>query len=167
MAFASFASRPSFTNNKVSLTKVQKTGLRYEKRAQTYVNSLCDLAGKYRCLCNPWIMYSCRGDPDGSVNFCQPDIVLVDSNDSRVVICEVKLSHTADSWKQLRQLYEPVLRHIYPRATISLVEICKWFDPHTQFPETFYYEENPLNAVAEKFAIHIYKPRGREVRSKK
>ena len=165
MKWASFATNPpSFTNtnfNPPVLTKVQKSGLRYEKRAQEYLRKLCNEAGGFTCLCNPWLMYSPVGSSSSTVFFCQPDCLFVSSDGSKITIIEIKLSHTGDSWKQIRQLYEPVLRKIYPAAAFAAVEVCKWFDPHTAFPETFYYAENVLLAETNRFGMHIYKPRGK------
>lgn len=162
VAFAAFASSPPLftkTTTTAALNKVQKSGLQYEKRAQEYLRRLCELREGIDCVCNPWVIFRRVDDHPSSVNFCQPDCLLV--SDSKVIIVECKLSHTGDSYRQLRQLYEPVVRRIYPNREIALLEVCKWFDPHTKFPETFYYAETPLDAEVNRLGIHIYKPRGR------
>lgn len=164
--WASFAANPpSFiSTNPPSLTKTQKSGLRYEKRAQEYLQRLVETSSvdhNYSCLSNPWLMYSPVNDNPNAVFFCQPDFICFDNVRNKAIIVEIKLSHTGDSWKQIRQLYEPVLRVIYPGASIAAVEVCKWFDPHTPFPETYYYCENVLGAETDRFGIHIYKPRGK------
>lgn len=163
VSFASFAAEPPmFTNNKVSLTKVQKDGIRYEKRAQAYLADLCRASEEFVCLCNPWIIFGRKGESPTVLNICQPDCLVINRNARKLIIVEAKLSHTPDSWKQLRQLYEPVARKMYPGWSFALLEICKWFDPHIGYPETYYYAENVLEAEQDKIGIHIYKPRGRE-----
>lgn len=170
LSFASFVSnsdveKPSFIEEKNGraklLTKTQKDGLRYEKRVQEHLLGLLSSNPTFRGLCNPWLMFRLVGDSASSIKFCQPDFLLLSEEARRCIIVEIKLSHTADSWKQLRQLYEPVLTHILPLYSFALVEVCKWLDPHLAFPERFYYEENVFNAQEGKFGIHIYKPRGR------
>lgn len=164
MEFAAFCENPpAFTISSTALlTKVQKLGLAYEKRVQAYVSNLCRGDAELDCLHNPWIMFRRKGEPLTVVNFCQPDCLVVNRSERKVIVVEIKLSHTQASWQQLRQLYEPILRKLYRHNTsFSFVEICKWLDPHKAYPETFYYEEFPLQALPDKIAIHIYKPRGR------
>lgn len=163
VAWAGYAKEtPSFTNQKISLTKVQKDGIRYEKRTQAHLEKLCQASGEFVCVCNPWIVFGRKGDNPTVANFCQPDCLLINNDKRRIIIVETKLSHTPDSWRQLRQLYEPVVRTIYPKGSFAFLEICKWFDPHVGYPETYYYAENVLEAEEGKIGIHIYKPRGRE-----
>lgn len=164
--YAAFATNPPpfiNTNNKPTFTKTQKDGLRYELRAQTYIRKLCERSAFIRVLCNPWVLYHSVGNSPSAIQFCQPDCLVIDDTRKKVTIIECKLSHTPDSWKQVRQLYEPVLRRVpdFANHSFAAVEVCKWFDPHKGFPETYYYNENVLEAVTDRFGIHIYKPRGR------
>jgi len=66
---------------------------------------------------------------------CQPDALLLFKSGA-VLIVEVKLTHTANAWWQLRKLYEPVVKaltnHSHP---VYVVEICKSGDPLISFPE--------------------------------
>lgn len=156
--------QPLFINGTPSggLTKAQREGLRYEARAQSYIDRLISKnkgkSSDYELLCNPWIVYHNLERGPTSAGFCQPDIVL--RKQDTVTIIECKIQHTNDSWLQMRKLYEPVLRKIYPRNTkFALLEICKWFDPHIPYNETFYYCEDPLLAKEGKLGVHIYKPR--------
>lgn len=153
-----FTTKPS---NKPSFNASQKQGLRYERRVQDHIRELCGEYPNLVCLCNPWLMFHRVGDGSGAISFCQPDCLLVDNSRRKITIIEVKYIHTSDSWKQVRQLYEPVLRNIHSGFDFAFVEICKWFDPHKAFPETYYYCENVLEAETDRFGIHIYKPRGR------
>jgi len=161
--FAQFTDlRPKFTETPVnSFTRAQKDGLRYEKKALEYLGKLLhDAKDKIFTLYpSPWIMFKTKHDDGKQIRFCQPDAVLISNDASQIILCEIKYQHTSDAWRQLRLLYEPVLKFMYPRATIACVEICKWFDPHIQFPEHYYYAENPLEAIYEKLGVHIYRPR--------
>jgi hypothetical protein len=155
---------PPFTTIKSYQTKAQKDGLRYERRTQDYLEKLLhhgDGGSEFVLNCNPWILYFRRTDRSAAC-FCQPDALLI--GEEKIIIVEIKLSHTDDSYKQMRLLYEPVLKKIFKEdKEFALLEICKWYDPHTQFTETFYYCEKPLEAISGKLGIHIYKPRGRGI----
>ena len=153
-------SAPSFTTMPQRYTKAQKDGLRYEKRVQGYLHQLVDRYGRGELILNPWLLYHTRSGGPTAVNFCQPDCLFVDG--SRVIIVECKLQHTNESWQQLRLVYEPVLRKAFSHSMeFALVEVCKWYDPHKYYAESFYYCENVLEAEIGKLGIHIYKPRGR------
>ena len=160
VTFASYLKTPPlFTTVPVHHTKAQKDGLRYEKRVQGYIHKLIAGRDDVSVLFSPWLMYHNRSAGPTVVNFCQPDAVILSG--SKVTIVECKLQHTNDSWQQLRLLYEPVLRKIYKDKEFALVEICKWYDSHAYYAESFYYCENVLEAEVGKVGIHIYKPRGR------
>lgn len=77
----------------------------------------------------PWIQYQ-----NGALRFCQPDALLFLPG-NQIVIVEAKLTHTADAYWQLRLLYEPVLRILYPEACIHVLEITRSFDPAVAMPE--------------------------------
>lgn len=163
VTFATFTNtKPKFTENPViALTRAQKEGLRYEKKVHEYLQSLLLRAQdtNYELKLSPWIMFKASSDSFKRIRFCQPDAVLVSRDNLRIILCEIKYQHTNDAWKQLRLLYEPVLRHIYPLASIACVEICKWFDPHINFGEHFYYNEDPLQAISSSLGVHIFRPR--------
>lgn len=163
--YVAFASQPpSFTQTKSTFTPSHKLGLQYERRVQDHLGKLCQSHSSFICIPSAWIMFHRTGDNPSSIHFCQPDCLLVNEGKRKVIIVECKYSHTGDSWTQIRQLYEPLVKILYPGYEIACVEICKWYDPHTAvaFPETFYYCENVLEAVTNRFGIHIYKPRGRK-----
>jgi len=68
---------------------------------------------------------------DGGQRICFPDAVL--RLPDRTVVCEVKLSHTADAWWQLEKLYRPVLA-AWSLVPVQVIEIVKSFDAAIQFP---------------------------------
>lgn len=149
---------PSFiSSKKVSGTRAQ--GVRYEKRAQAYLKRMIDLTGTAgeSLLQSPWLAFKANGSL--RERYCQPDAVLVDTSNKHITIFEVKLQHTSAAWWQVRQLYEPVLRVIYPGFSFSAIEIVKWLEPKTTFPETFFYAENIFARDGSKFGVHIYDPR--------
>lgn len=163
VTFATFTSqRPSFTENPSSaFTRAQKEGLRYEKKAHEYLKKLLIDARdiNFELKISPWIMFKCKHDASTRIRFCQPDAVLISKDETRIILIEIKYQHTNEAWKQLRLLYEPILKFIYPKASIACLEICSWFDPHASFQEHYYYSENPLEALSERLGVHVYHPR--------
>ena len=63
-----------------------------------------------------------------------PDALYI--HDNILTIFEIKLSHTADAWYQLKLLYLPIVSKVYPDFHINLVEICKSYDPSIRLAET-------------------------------
>lgn len=107
-------------------TAAQKAGKRFEKKLLAKLKDLPLI----RVSIAPWIQYQ----NEVKLCFCQPDAILWLPLNT-IVIVEAKLSHTADAYWQLRQLYEPVLRAIEPSARIHLLEITRSFDPAVRMPE--------------------------------
>ena len=163
VTFACFTrNRPKFTENPLTVfTRAQKEGLRYEKKVQEYLQKLLIDAKdtNYELKLSPWIMFRQGTDPSRRIRFCQPDAVLISKDYSRISIIEIKYQHTNEAWKQLRLLYEPVLKFIYPSSSIACLEICRWFDPHAFFNEHYYYSDDPLSALPDKLGVHVYHPR--------
>lgn len=119
--------RPQFVKPSIARGKF-KAGLVYE-----------DLAWKEIADRHPqWIQprYWFRFDDGRSEGrWCQPDIILVDSDRKVVYIGEVKIKHCARAWFQLHELYLPVIRHFYGADyEYRLFEMTKSFDIATPFP---------------------------------
>lgn len=160
-------SKPSFVREKTRVKGVRRQGINYEKKAQSYLKGLvlkeqlnnpARDTENYSYLMSPWLMFRSEKDNPGSIRFCQPDGIVVDLANKRIVIVEVKLQHTIGAWWQLRELYEPVLRRIYVGFEFSVVEVVRWFDPQVKYPESVFPIENPLEAKPGKFCVHIYCP---------
>lgn len=153
---------PSFIRPS-KMSESRKAGLRYESKAQNHLKQIVDLAmklnPKLRSLPAPWLVFRSESDPMDFVRYCQPDHVLFDDEQMKLTIIEIKLQHCLEAYEQVRLLYEPVLRFMYPAYEIAAIELVLWHDPHVQFPERFYFEPNILLAEAGKFGIHIWNPR--------
>lgn len=105
-------------------TAAQKAGLKYEERVLEKLSQEFPLGFRAQ----PSINYS---DSSGR-RLAIPDGILR-YRDS-VVIVEIKYSHCELAWWQLRKLYQPLLLHL-TNYHISLLEICKSYDPSVAFPE--------------------------------
>lgn len=102
----------------------QKSGLAFESRVQRALKARWD--GDYHV--GPRLHFS----DDSGDRFCIPDGILL--RGGRALLVEVKSQHMPEAWWQLRQLYQPVLQQRY--REVSVLEICRIYDPHTPFPET-------------------------------
>lgn len=150
-------------------TRQQREGLRYERRALMYLQELADTRASkdYILLANSWFMFKSESNSNSNSNsnnnprFCQTDGLLFNSTEKKIILVEIKLQHTNAAWRQIRLLYEPVLKVIYPEYSIAAIELCKWLDPHSSFPEQYFYAEDVFSAAPDKFGVHLYKP-GRE-----
>lgn len=58
-----------------------------------------------------------------------PDGLLFDFDARRVLLIEIKLSHSADAWWQLERFYLPIVAEALRAFTVIPVEICRTFDP--------------------------------------
>lgn len=140
-------------------TGARAEGVRYEAKVQEYL--LDRYPGQY--LPGPWLHFAERIVGSERAEFawrwCQPDGLLVDLEGGIITVIEVKRSHTSDAWWQVRHLYTPVLRKLFPEAlwTFRAVEVVKWFDPATSFPEKTQLCPELLLAPP-NFGIHIWRP---------
>lgn len=147
--WAELCSQPSFIRA-TKQTGVRADGLRYEKKVHSY------LEGRFgkSFVKSPWLHFLANGKEE----YCQPDGILLLTG--QTVIVECKLSHTALAWWQLKHLYLPVLEKLLGTSKpFKLLEICKWFDPHTKFPERFEFTESPDCIAPAPFQVHVWKGR--------
>lgn len=120
---AFFLDRPPAFSEDRHLTNTEKriyeAGLRYERR-------VCDaLSSRYpNVLRSPWIKYR---NGTKYFNFCQPDAIIF--HEDRVIIIEIKLTHTRSARQKLISFYGPILQHIYPDHTQSYVQIYRNWRP--------------------------------------
>lgn len=126
-------------------------GLRYEAKVQEY---LCERSELY--LPSPWLIYIVGGRPQ----WCQPDGIELNYKRGVVTIVEVKLTHTADAARQLRGVYEPVLRRMFSRPNwgVRLIEVTRWVDPDVRFPETTALCADPFKYEGTNIGVHIWRP---------
>ena len=80
-----------------------------------------------------WLEFEDRGGR----RWCQVDALWIDRREHRCLVCEVKYSHTADAWWQLKHLYVPVLSRAMPGYAFGMLEIVHWLDPAVVWPETY------------------------------
>lgn len=108
-----------------------RTGVRYEQKVHLFVADEWKSLGSYRP--GSWIRFV----DDSGRRFCQPDGLLI--RDHEVVLVEVKIAHTQRAWWQLRKLYAPVVKKLFPHRDVIVLEICKTCDTRMSFPEPITY----------------------------
>ena len=116
-------------------------GLDYEERVHRAFKTKY---GKYY-VSNAWIAY--RETKTGKKRYASPDAVLFFPEEKRIKLIEIKLTHTIRAWWQLRKMYEPLIRKIFPGWKVEVVEVCsKYFK--TTWPEKIdwiYSIEDPVS----------------------
>lgn len=141
---------PSFAVRQGKRKGAKGEGIRYESKVQALFSD------RDMYLPGPWILYVVEGRPF----WCQPDGLHFDINRGLITIVEIKLKHTADSQRQLRGVYEPVVRRLFPRPGwgVALVEVVKWYDPDIHYPEAHVMCADPFTHQGSKIGVHVCRP---------
>jgi hypothetical protein len=136
-------------------TGVRAEGMRYEYRIQAAF-ALRYSAPNSESMYAPgmWIRYvdSSRRE------YAQPDGLLVNFKRRLITVIEIKLKHTIAAWFWLRELYEPLIRHIFGHSwKYAVCEVVKWYDASVQWPEPLRMTADPSMLIANEFGLHICK----------
>lgn len=123
---ARFAMPPAFTKG-CKLRGSKRAGITYETRVG---DALYEKFGDM-VWGNIWIGYS---DLVYGERVCSPDFVIVDVVKGIITIVECKLSHTADAWRQINDVYFPVVRNLFPGFEVRGIEVCKNFEMSRDYP---------------------------------
>jgi hypothetical protein len=137
---------PFGTQAPVPQTEAQRIGLRYERKVHEHFSRRFSNYGA-----SQWISYKCGKGFD--VRWAQPDGLMLDMEKGQVTIIEIKIRHTERAWWQLRQLYEPLVKFLFPQWTIGLCEVCRTFDPAVAWPEPFHFTP-PNNVQPGQLAVY-------------
>ena len=100
---------------KVERTAAQLRGLAFEAAVKKRLKIL-----HRKTEPGPWLYYSA---PSKS-GVCQPD-VLVWLSDDHILIVEAKLSWRRTARKKLMEFYLPIVQVLYPKASLSCLQIYK------------------------------------------
>lgn len=148
---ARFCPPPAFALERAKRKGRKMEGIRYERKVHEHLEARSEYY-----LASPWIVFIVDGRPQ----WCQPDGLHFDLDRGILTVIEVKYSHTADAYRQLRMVYSPVLARLFPPNLwdIRLVEMVKWFDPAIAFPEEISMCPDPFNHSSYAIGVHIWKP---------
>jgi hypothetical protein len=107
--------------------------------------------GKY--IPGPWIEFY-----DPMLRQCQPDGLIIDARAGIVYLIEVKLKHCPEAYWQMRRLYLPLLRYLFPPSLweIRCCEVVRWYDCDVRWPEPHVLREKILDTPRDTISVHIY-----------
>lgn len=142
---------PNFRKNATPPRGAKVKGLRYERKAQAYLE---ELFGE-RFVAGPWIHF--REEGAEAFRWCQPDGLVIDLEAGTILCVEIKYNHTADAWWQLRHLYGPLLKRLFPERLWrhEVCEVVKWYDPLVVLPEASVLVASP-DRGSDGFKVHIF-----------
>ena len=141
---------PTFVDTNVKERGRRAAGIRYESIGQEWLLGRRPLS----YVPAPWIRFD---TPRSNGNWCQPDGLDLDVRRGVITVVEFKLQHTSDAWWQLRRLYEPVVRTMFGSGWgYSLLEVVKWFDRDTSFPEPFRFTQSFHSCRPGKFQVCVW-----------
>lgn len=136
-------------------TGARAEGMRYEKKVHAAFSSIYS-PERGGALYAPamWIRYL----DDSHRKYAQPDGLLLDLRRSFITIIEIKLKHTIAAYYWLRELYEPLIRHIFGTSwRYAVCEVVKWFDGSLKWPEQLRMTADPSSLGVNEFGLHIWK----------
>lgn len=138
-------------------SKAQKgakgNGIRYERKVNAYFSDL------YGDCYVPGIWFRFTETTSVKARWCQPDGLLFDFYNHRIIIIEIKLKHTTDAWWQLRYLYQPVIRKVFGDSwRLDVCEVVRWYDGLQSFPEKVQMCNSILATDTGAFGVHICRP---------
>lgn len=107
------AQQPKFRKGQDQTSRAKELGLKYEKKVQEKLREECPDGLEL----NPWFAFK----DEMGMRYCSPDAILIAKD--VIVVFEIKYSHTALAWWQLRRLYAPVLA-VWGQKRVIGVEIC-------------------------------------------
>lgn len=121
-----FAQPPAFTR-KQRLRGSQRAGLTFEKK----VGEMLSEKFGDRVIADCWIGYD---DMVFGERICSPDYLVIDVVRGLITIVECKLTHTKDAWRQINDVYFPVVARLFPGFDIRGIEVCKNFEMSREYP---------------------------------
>jgi len=96
----------------------RRAGLVYEAQV---AKALTARLGSDRVIHGPWIEY----EDNRGRGWCQPDLIVLPSDDDPLIIGECKLTATQAAERKLRWIYLPCVEMIWPGHEYRLVQICR------------------------------------------
>ena len=140
---------------KGTYTGARLEGMNYERKVhQLFSDRYCAEARGPVYVPAMWIRYV---DTMRSY-YAQPDGLIVDLRRSFITIIEIKLKHTLNAYFWLRELYEPLIRHIFGNSwKYAVCEVVKWFDASLRWPEPLRMTGDPSALIVNEFGLHICK----------
>lgn len=136
-------------------TGARAAGLRYERKAHRgLADAFPPEGGGPIYAAGQWIAFAERGGPK---RWAQPDGMLLDFSRGLITIVEIKLRHMQRAWWWLRELYEPLIRFIFPKEwAFACLEVVRYYDPAVSWPEPLRLARSPADLSPGQFGCHIW-----------
>jgi hypothetical protein len=115
-----YCEEPEFVKKSKKPTGRKLQGLKYEANVAKVLKRLYS---ECEVMHGPWIKYL-NGPKDCKVKWAQPDVVIVPKR-GPIVIVECKLTWRPGASEKLERLYGPLIKRLYPRRKVVLVQVCK------------------------------------------
>lgn len=148
VASAQFITTPNHGLRNGKGTPAQQRGHVHERRVAEH------LGDNEFVVHGPWLEYCTL---TGRISTCQPDFLVFQPERGRILIIEAKLRHCPEAYFQLRNLYAPLMRFLFPAWDIGLQEVVRWYDRNEHFPGNHVLRENMLDAPpSHLIGVHIF-----------
>lgn len=145
---------PDFLCKTQRHSSAQAHGIRYERKAQRFLHA----ANPHQYVPSPWFRYCTHNHPHW--HYCQPDGLILDFNRNLIIVVEIKLGHSPRAWRQLRTLYEPVVRFVFgSKWQYAVCEVTSYHDPATVFPERLHHITRFSSLRSGQFGLYILRER--------
>jgi hypothetical protein len=105
--------------NPPRLRGAKAQGIQYQNRVTRLLEEDCEqdrYGPDWVVLPGPWFSYL----DDETLRHAQPDVMLVNFTQGRIVVVEVKLTYCKEAWWQLNSLYAPLVRAVFPEKLWDL-----------------------------------------------
>lgn len=146
------ASENPFHGKRSRHSGAQKAGLAYQKRIVALLGEELCAARGWRTLPGPWYCYRTADD---RLRYCQPDLLLLNDEEHKGIIVEIKVRWTSDAWWQLRRLYLPVLQCAMQGWSFLPLTICRSYDPAICIEERVALVDHPLALTNNHFNVLV------------
>lgn len=108
--------RPPFVAGSAKPTAAQRAGLAYERKACAFLHDQCDSGAfgpGWVGIRGPWLQYR-RPTSKNGYGYAQPDMLLLNPAQGKLLIVEIKLRLCVEAWWQLMRCYRPLLQELFP-----------------------------------------------------
>lgn len=150
LTHVSLCDRPKCIPKRRRHTASQKDGLKFEEAVLDSLHK--SLSGVI--VPGMWLGFRSKEYP--GLRYAQPDGVYFEPRWGRITIIECKLRHTEKAWWQLRTLYEPLIRFVFPDWDVDVCEVFKYNNRDVRMPEPILYVQK-VTAEVDRFKAHKWR----------
>lgn len=116
---AKLVTTPQFAQTYQRVKGAKGKGLRYEAQVADKLEQ--NLDDDWVGVSGPWFWFI---DQLNRERYAQPDWLGICPRQGKICIVEVKLTRTYKAWWQLNQLYYPLVKYVFPKWDVALIEVA-------------------------------------------